>query len=62
MSADRERIVQKKRTEMKTKVNNMAEFEKDEGKSRDTTLVHNVEIEKQKMEANSKIMQELKNK
>ncbi len=62
MSADLERVVRNKRAEMKAKAKKMAEFEKDESKSRDTTLAHNVKIEKQKMEASGKVMQEFKNK
>ncbi len=62
MSEDLERVVRKKRAEMKAKAKKMAEFEKDESKSRDTTLARNVKIEKQKLAASRKVMQELKSK
>ena len=62
MSEDLERVVQKKRAEMKAKTKKMAAFAKDESKSRHTTLAHNVKIEKQKLKGRGKVMQEFKNK
>ena len=62
MSADLERLVRKKRAELKAQSKKMAEFENNQGISPNKMLAQNVKLEKQKMKASNKVMQELKHK